>query len=77
MDGMYVVNAMLIVHRDLDCPEVPTLWRNRKTPVTRNQVLVHRRKMPPCHHCWPDVHEFNALVIGSDAAWPLKAKVQR
>ena len=74
---LYIVDALLIVHRDPECPEVPALARRRRTPVTRNQVLVHRRKMPPCHSCWPDLREFEALVLRADTAYPSKARVDR
>lgn len=67
---LYIVDARMLVHRDPQCPAVPLLGHQRRVPVTRNQVLVHRRKMPPCDYCWPDLREFEATIIRSENSWP-------
>jgi hypothetical protein len=56
----------MLVHRYSDCARAGF---EDKVAVSRNTVMVHRKRMPACPECWPEPREFDATVVRSDLTY--------
>lgn len=63
-EGLYLVESTwMTVHLLRSThPACPRTVGQKWLPVTRNTVLVHRRRMSYCWECWRNVVEFETYI---------------